>query len=117
MDRRRKEELRKYIDQSIDLAGVRLKDTEAEYLASICSRGDELNGLTREKSRRHVGWCSDGKYTRDECSVYTIVFDARGFRIEEHYECHDDDGYSDLSDVSHTGARDIMRLLNGVFGI
>lgn len=116
MERKEKAELRNFIGGFIDLSGVRLKDNEVEELAGYCSDLDEWNGLSETRKSKHTGWCSDGKYEREESSTYTICAGTDGFSIEEHYECHDDDGYSDSADISHTGAREILSLMGSVFG-
>ena len=116
MERKEKAAMRDFIGGFIDLSGVRLKDDEAKELAEYCSDFDEWDGLSETRSSRHTGWCSDGKYEREESSTYTIRAGGDGFSIEEHYECHDDDGYSDSADISHTSARDILSIMGSVFG-
>ena len=115
MERKEKAELRDFIGRFIDLSGVRLKDDEAEELARYCYDSGEWNGLSETRSSKHTGWCSDGKYEREERSTYTICAGDEAFSIEERYECHDDDGYTDSANISHTNARDILSLMGSIF--
>lgn len=115
MDKREKQKKRSIIAGALDLAGAHLKDAEVETLFDIVSHPDAYDGKRKTVKNSFTSWCSDGKYTREEETTYTLFSDDDGVRIEEEYGYHDDDGQSGESKRTHTSARGILGILVDIF--
>ena len=116
MDRKEKQRKRGLIAGALDLAGAHLKDSEVDTLFSIVSDPDTYNGKSKTIKNRFTSWCSDGKYTREEETTYTLFSGDDGVRIEEKYGYHDDDGQSGECKRIHSSARGILGILADFFG-
>lgn len=116
MDRKEKDEKRALISQFIDFANGRFRDRDIDQLYDLVQNRDQYNGLTKKKSTITDSSSSDGRFTRYEDSTYRIVCDD-DIRIERHYEYRDsDDGQHGEYDYVYSTARDILTVLNEVFG-
>ena len=115
MDRKEKKQMKERISDYLDLGNGRYKDDEVETLLDLTENREEYDG--RSKTHRHsfTGWSSDGKYTRDEETTYTIRSDNDRVRIDEHYEYHDDDGQHGEYDRTYESGRDILNILREIF--
>ncbi len=115
MDKKEKQRKRGIIAQALDLAGAHLKDNEVDTLFDIVSDPESYDGKSRTVKKKSTSWCSDGKYTREEETTYTLFSDGDGVRIEKDYRYHDDDGQSDGDISTLTTARGILGILNDIF--
>ncbi|GAA4297823.1 nuclear transport factor 2 (NTF2) superfamily protein [Actinomadura luteofluorescens] len=106
MDRHEKKRLRDYIGEHLDVSSTRLTDDEARFLRDFLDAYDETyRGRTETRTTRHVGWSSDGKYTRRETFTDTFTNDVG---IRQDYEYKDDDGQSGTSTNMIKDARGIL---------
>jgi len=117
MNKKEKQSKRSMIAAALNLVGSHLKDSEVNTLFDIVSTPENYDGTSKTVEKSYTSWCSDGKYTRKESTIYTLFSDDDGVRIEEDYIYHDDDGQRGGNKVIHTSARAILRLLSDVFGI
>ena len=108
MDKKEKEAKKKRISSAIDLSGGRFKDDEINLLYDLVENPGKYDGQSKTSQHSYTGWCSDGKYEREEKTTSTIRSDDRGVRIEEHHEYRDDDGQSGSSDVVYRKGREIL---------
>ncbi len=115
MDKKEKQRKCSIIADALDLAGARLKDSEVDTLFDIISDSESYDGKTKTVKNKFSSWCSDGKYTREEETTYTLFSDGDGVRIEKDYRYHDDDGQSDREKTILTTARGILGILNNIF--
>lgn len=115
MDKKEKQRKRSRIAQTMDVTKTHLKDSEIDALFAIVSDPDAYDGKSKTVKKSHIGWCSDGKYTREEETTYTLLSDDDGVRIKEKYGYSDDDGQSGKSECTYTSARDILRILATFF--
>ena len=116
MDKKEKQRKRSIISKALDLGGAHLKDREVDTLFDIISDSETYDGKSKTVKREFTSWCSDGKYTREEETTYTIFSDDDGVRIEEDYSFHDDDGCHGEDKRTHTTARGILGILGDIFG-
>ena len=116
MDRKEKKEKKNYISKSIDLANGRYKDEEVNFLYKLAKNRSEYDGKAKTHKHSFTDWSSDGKYTRNEETTYTIRGDEKGVRIEEHYQYHDDDGQSGSCDRIFNTGREILNIIGKVLG-
>lgn len=114
MTPKEKREKKSAISAVIDLGNGRFKDHEVDTLYDLATRRDEYNGRSYTRKGSSNGWYSDGKYTRNYETTYTIRNDESGMRIDEHYEYHDDDGQTGSSDWSYRTGREILNNLDKV---
>lgn len=110
-----KKEKKSIISESIDLANGRFKDYEVDRLFDLASNSDEYIGKRITKKHSFTNWSSDGKYTRDEETTYTINSEDGKITIDEEYSYHDDDGQSGGYSSSHSTARQILSILSDIF--
>ncbi len=115
MDRKEKLAKKDYISGAVDLSNGRFKDKEVELLYDLVENRGTYNGTTKSYKHSFDGWSSDGKYTRNEETTYTLRSDESGIRIEEHYQYHDDDGQSGSNDRDYRTGRDILNILGKLF--
>ena len=107
VDRHEKKRLREHIGEHLDVSGARLSDDEAEELAYLIDNYDEYRGQSQTRTRSHVDWSSDGKYTREETWTETFT-DNVGIRTDYSYQ--DDDGQSDKASAEISDARGMLNL-------
>ena len=112
-----KKEKKCIISESIDLSNGRFKDSEVDRLYDLATNSDEYVGKSKTRKRSFTSWSSEGKYTRDEETTYTIKGDNGRITIDEDYSYHDDAGQSGSYSISHSTAREIISLLGDIFGI
>jgi len=106
VDRHEKKQLRDRIGERLDVAGARLTDDEATFLANFVDEYDETyKGRTETRTTSRDGWSSDGKYTRQETFSDTFTDDVG---IRQDYEYKDDDGQSGASSNEIRDARGIL---------
>ena len=110
-----KKEKKRIISAVIDLANGRYKDKEVDTLYDLVKNRDDYNGTSRTYKRSFDGWSSDGKYTREEETTYTVRSDEEGVRIEQHYEYRDDDGQTGSRDQIFDTGREILNALGKIF--
>jgi len=92
MNGKEKKEKKAVISKHLNTSNSRFKDEEVEFLHDfVNSYDEEYKGKTKTKKNSHVGWSSDGKYTRWEEEKSTFTEDIG---IREDYKYHDDDGQS-----------------------
>ena len=115
MDRKAKQEKKRIIGQAVDLANGRFKDDEVDTLLGIVENPDKYDGLSKTYKYSSTGWYSEGKYTRDETTTYTVHNDETGISIDEHYEFQDDDGYSGGHDKTYNTGREILNIFKSIF--
>jgi hypothetical protein len=97
MDRNKKKKLREYIGEHLDVSSARLTDDEAIFLRDFIDEYDETyKGRSETRKSRHVGWSSDGKYTRSFEFTDTFTDDI-GIRHDHSYR--DDDGQAQHAGV------------------
>ena len=70
-------ELREEISKKIDLSSTRLTDKDASKLADFTDNIGKYAGKSKTINHSFTGWCSDGKYTRNESTKYTVVVNGR----------------------------------------
>lgn len=116
MDKKEKQKKRSIIAEVLDLAGARLKDSEVDALFDIVSNPEAYDGKSRTIKNKFTSWCSDGKYTREEETVYTLFSNSDRVHIKKDYSYHDDDGQSGGNTLIVTTAREILGLLNIIIG-
>lgn len=106
MDQNEKKKLREYIGEHLDVSSARLTDDEALFLRDFIDEYDETyKGRSETRKSRHVGWSSDGKYTRSfECT--DTFTDDIGIRQDSAY--HDDDGQGGASSREIKDARGVL---------
>ncbi len=112
MNKNEKRQKREEIGKYINLGNSRLKDSEVETLYDIAKNPQKYDGKTHTVKRTRNGWSSDGKYERQERDTYTLKCDEDGIRVVRHYECQDDDGYSDESTTILDGVRAVLNIIN-----
>lgn len=83
-------------------------------LYNLVENSDEYVGASKTYKKRHDGWCSDGKYTREEETSFTLCEGEDGMYIEEVWKYHDDDGQSGGDTWVYNTGRAILNLLNKV---
>ncbi|GHS89293.1 hypothetical protein AGMMS49957_12270 [Synergistales bacterium] len=110
-----KKEKKKIISEHIDLAKGRFKDDEVDTLYDLTTNQQKYSGQSKSVKNKFTSWSSDGKYTREEETTYTLKGDDDGVRIEENYKYHDDDGQREEHDTVHNTGRDIINLLKTIF--
>lgn len=110
-----KTEKKQIISNDINLANGRFKDSELDLLHDIVSNKEKYNGMSRSFSETYDGWSSDGKYTRNENTTYTVCANDGDVHISEKYSYLDDDGQSGSYETVHDTARDFLRLFNSMF--
>jgi len=115
MDRKEKNEKKRAISKKIDLGSGRYKDDEVDTLHELATNHEKYNGKTKSIKNKFTDWSSDGKYTREEETTYTIKGDDEGVRIEKKYQYHDDDGQSGESETTYDKGRDIINLFKSLF--
>ena len=118
MDRKEKAEKKKVISERLDLSNQRFRDDEVDRLYDLTTHENGYDGKSKTFRNSFDGWYSGGKYTRTEENTYTIRDDDDGFRIDHHYESHDDDGEEHFSDgVLNTGRAvlDLFSTLSDLF--
>jgi hypothetical protein len=81
----------------------------------IVSKPEEYDGLSKTKRHSFDDWCSDGKYTRDEETTYTLHADKDGVRIDEDYSYLDDDGQSGSYSRTYDTGRDFIKIFGEIF--
>ena len=96
------------------MANARLKDTEVDLLSDLVSNRNKYNGLTKSFKKTIHGISSEGKYTRDEKTTFTIRDSKDGLHIEELIEFNDDDGYSGKYVKLYKTAREILSVIGKV---
>ncbi|MEA9986070.1 hypothetical protein [Subtercola sp. RTI3] len=109
MDKNEKKRLRAHVGEHLDISGARLTDDEAEQLADFVDNYDEFRGRSDTRTSTHVGWSSEGKYTREETYTDTFTHDV-GIRTDYSYQ--DDDGQTGESSNNVTDARGVLNWLN-----
>ena len=115
MDRKEKQAKKSFISSAIDLANGRFKDNEIDTLYDLVENSSKYDGKSKTYKHSFDSWCSDGKYTRNEETTYTVRGDDRGVRIEESYQYHDDDGQTGGSDRVYSTGREILSILSKLF--
>ncbi len=114
MDKKEKAAKKDIIRNYIDLANGRFRDDEVDSLLDLVENRDKYDGKTKTYEHSFDSWCSDGKYTRDEKTSYTLNAADDGIHIDEHYEYHDDDGAHGSSDRVYSTGREILSMLDKV---
>lgn len=115
MNKKEKEEKKRIISRNVNLENGRYKDEEIDELYELVTNFEEHNGLTKSIKNEYTGWSSDGKYTREEETAFTIKEDSGVIQIEEVYKYHDDDGQSGSRKLVHNSGRDIITVLKSIF--
>ena len=105
-------ELREKISKKIDLSSTRLTDKDASKLADFTDNIGKYAGKSKTINHSFTGWCSDGKYTRNESTKYTVKNGKKGISIIENYSYRDDDGQTGGNTIVHTTGRAILKLLD-----
>jgi hypothetical protein len=106
VDRKEKKKLRDHISEHLDVANTHLTDEEAVSLGDFIDGYDENHkGQSYTRQASHVGWSSDGKYTRREEFTDTFTDDI-GIRQDHKY--HDDDGQCGESTTEVKDARGVL---------
>jgi hypothetical protein len=106
MDRSKKKQFRDYIGEHLDVSGTRLTDDEAGFLKDFIDDYDETyRGKSETRTSSHVGWSSDGKFTRTEEFTDTFTEDIG---IRRDYRYLDDDGQSGETSDQIKDARGIL---------
>ncbi len=116
MDRKEKEEKKKAIREKIDLKNGRYKDYEVDTLFDMVSNPNKYNGKKKKVRDSGRGISSDGRFWWQEESTYTIRNDDTGVRIEEDYSYKDDDGDRREAHRVYSTGREILRLIDKLFG-
>ena len=83
MNRKEKSEKKRIISEYIDLGNGRYKDSEVDSLHELATEPDKYNGKSKTIRNKFDGVSSDGKYTREEETTYTLRGDKEGVRIEK----------------------------------
>ena len=115
MNNKEKREKKREISKYIDLANGHFKDNEIELLHNLVKNKDDYNGKSKEYKHTFDGWCSDGKYTRDEQTTYTFHSDQSSIYIEKDYRYWDDDGQSGGDSSVLKTAREIINGFKKIF--
>ena len=117
MDKKDKIEKKRTIGTHINLGNGRYKDNEVETLYNLATNHEKYNGMTKTVKRRFDGWSSDGKYTREEETIYAFKGSDKGVHIEEKYQYFDDDGQRGEHITIHDTGRDILNLFKRYFAV
>ena len=110
MKKKKKNEKKRIISEYIDLGNGRYKDSEVDSLHELATEPDKYNGKSKTIRNKFDGVSSDGKYTREEETTYTLRGDKEGVRIEKKYQYHDDDGQTGENETVYNTGRDILNL-------
>ena len=117
MNRRQKNEMKKYISSAIDLDGRRYTDDEVARLYDLVQNRDKYNGMSKTYKEKPLtdkepygGW-----YTREEETTYTIRNDERGVRINERQKASIDGCPERGHDWDYSKGRDILKCLGKIF--
>ena len=110
MNRKEKSEKKRIISEYIDLGNGRYKDSEVDSLHELATEPDKYNGKSKTIRNKFDGVSSDGMYTREEETTYTLRGDKEGVRIEKKYQYHDDDGQRGENETVYNTGRDILNL-------
>jgi|CXWL01.1.fsa_nt_gi hypothetical protein len=101
-----KAEKKRLISRYVKVRSSRLRDSEVEFLYQFVTQYGRFVGITETFESRHVGWSSDGKYTRWKEETYSFRRNEVGICVEESY--HDDDGQSGRHDEVICNAREVI---------
>ena len=115
VDRKVKNAKKNIISEQINLGNGRYRDSEVNTLHDIVVNRGEYIGKSKTVKKSYTGWSSDGKYTRQEETIYSIKGDDSSLYIEEKYHYHDDDGQSDGFEQNYSTGREILNLLEKFF--
>ena len=115
VDRKVKNAKKNIISEQINLGNGRYRDSEVNALHDIVVNRSEYIGKSKTVKNSYTGWSSDGKYTRQEETIYSIKGDDSSLYIEEKYNYHDDDGQSDGFEQNYSTGREILNLLEKFF--
>lgn len=111
-----KKEKKGIISKCLDLTNGRFKDEEVDTMFDIVSNPERYDGMTRTKRNVFTDWSSDGKYTREEETTFTIHADGDEVCIDEEYNYHDDDGQEGGYSRLHDNGRDFINTFKSIFG-
>ena len=115
MDKKDKRAKKSFISEFIDLGNGRYKDEEVDTLYDLAKNREKYDGQSRTLKGSYTSWSSDGKYTRDSETTYTLRGKEDRVRIEENYSYQDDDGQSGSFNRVYSTAREILPLLSKLF--
>jgi hypothetical protein len=93
----------------IDVTGSRFMDYEKQCLEDLSTQYDRFKGKEQTIVRNDVGFCSDGKYTRETTTKYSFLEDNKGINVNISYQ--DDDGQTGESNYTIDKGRDIINFL------
>ncbi len=116
MDQKEKREKRQIIGQFIDISHERFKPFEINKLFDLVQHYKEYNGTSKTHHSTRYDYSSEGYYTRKTEATYTFHGDENGIHISKHSEYRDDDGESDSYDEAFTTGREILSVLEKIFG-
>lgn len=109
MNKGEKKALRDHIGKFLDISSTHLKDKEAIILQDFIDSYDEVyKGRSIEETTSFCGWCSDGKYRREETTIFTFM-DEPG--IKENHSYRDDDGQNGSHSLEIRDGRGILDFL------
>ena len=111
MDQKEKKSKKEFISRFIDLANGRFKDSEIDLLMDLVNNRDKYSGLSKTKQGSYDAWCSEGKYTRNEKTTYTLNNGDEGISVKEKYSVSDDDGTSWSRETTYKTAREILGVI------
>ena len=115
MDKKEKKNKKSIIAQFINLGNRHYKDDEVEMLFDLVRNRAFYDGKSIKRERSYTSSCSDGKYTRDSETTYTIKGNDNGVHIREDYFYQDDDGQSGRSEHEYHEGKEILALFNKYF--
>ena len=117
MDNNEKKRKKDLISKKINLSNGRFKDNEIDFLYDMVSNPKKYN-VSRTIKNTFSDFSSDGKYTRNEETVYSIKTGGDKIVARKDYSYQDDDGQSGVDPTQiYDTARKIIDFYKTIKGI
>ncbi len=115
MDKKEKQEKKRFINESIDLSNHRFKDQEVDDLHALVSNKEHYIGMSHSVTGNKLGWDHDGKYTYEYEDRFTVKNDEGRMYIENVYTRKFDDGQVQIYRDDIDNPREILSTINKYF--
>jgi hypothetical protein len=117
MDKNEKKRKKALIRKKINLSNGRFKDNEIDFLYDVVSNPKKYN-VSRTIKNTFSDFSSDGKYTRNEETVFSIKTDGDKIVAHKDYSYKDDDGQNGVEPTQiFDNARAIIDAFKTIKGI
>lgn len=107
--------MKSVIFEKLDLENGHYTDYEVEKMYDMVNNPQNYEGRSTVITNSFDDWCSDGRYHRDEETIYILHSDENGIRIDERYQYKDDDGQHGESTNTYDNGREFINKFFDLF--